>query len=230
MYSAKDIAFATLKALGATAQGAVVVGKGLFGFAKEAKSIPVEVARTLLGPLYKYQQSQKRVQDAVDLQRMTSAPTARVDDAPLPAGGGAATKELPGGGKDAGDKSSPTSSTAPEVTVVASTTPAASKPRAATATPAEATTVPAPAKESGSEKKTDNSTPKPVAKPAEARAATKPPPAQPPPAAKKLKASPAKEKKGTRNKKKKDVAAEERAAEVEFMKEMKAEADKDASP
>lgn len=43
MYSAKDIAFATLKALGATAQGAVVVGKGLFGFAKEAKSIPVEV-------------------------------------------------------------------------------------------------------------------------------------------------------------------------------------------
>ncbi|CBJ27563.1 expressed unknown protein [Ectocarpus siliculosus] len=227
MYSAKDIAFATLKALGATAQGAVVVGKGLFGFAKEAKSIPVEVARTLLGPLYKYQQSQKRVQDAVDLQRMASAPTARVDVAPSSGGGGGAAKDLPGGGKDAGEEPSPKSSAAPEVTVVTPTTPAASKLTAAT--PAEATTA-VPSKAPGSEKKKDASTPKPVAKPAEARGATTAPPAQPPPAAKKPEASPAEKKEGTRNKKKKDVEAEERAAELEFMKEMKAEADKNTPP
>lgn len=184
------------------------------------------MARTLLGPLYKYQQSQKRVQDAVDLQRMASAPTARVDDAPSSAAAGAATQELPRGGKDAGEEPSPKSSAAPEVTVVAPTTPAPSKPTAAT--PAEATTA-VPAKAPGSEKKKDSSPPKPVAKPAEARAATTAPPAESPPAAKKPEASPAK-KKDARNNKKKDVAAEERAAELEFMKEMKAEADKNSPP
>ena len=41
--SAKDLAFTTLKVVGATAKGAVGVGTSLFTFAKEAKSVPGDV-------------------------------------------------------------------------------------------------------------------------------------------------------------------------------------------
>lgn len=89
--TSKDLAVGAGNVLKETAKGAVGLGKNAVTLAWEAKDAPAKITRNVLSPFYNYQQSRRRIREALAKQGSLSSPPSTTPSSPSASADAAAT-------------------------------------------------------------------------------------------------------------------------------------------